>query len=158
MPEITHFGPGKASDNTEAGRVTWFDIDMTVDADRAWLMAWQEINEHTRQGLLEPVRFSHYEQVPDGTFPLHWTAAGLNQAQADTFVNALAALIEPVKTHFLWRPLLRDPNDEMVLEVAVNGKADAVVTFNLRDYGAVPETFNIEVLTPATAIKRVRNE
>ena len=67
MPQITRFGPGKASDNTGAGGVTWFDIDMSVDADRDWLMAWQEINEQTRQALLEPVRFNHYEQVPDGT-------------------------------------------------------------------------------------------
>jgi zinc transporter len=67
MPQITRFGPGKASDNTGAGGVTWFDIDMAVDADREWLMAWQEINEQTRQALLEPVRFNHYEQVPDGT-------------------------------------------------------------------------------------------
>jgi Mg2+ and Co2+ transporter CorA len=67
MPQMTRFGPGKASDNTGAGGVTWFDIDMAVDADREWLMAWQEINEQTRQALLEPVRFNHYEQVPDGT-------------------------------------------------------------------------------------------
>lgn len=90
--------------------------------------------------------------------PAHWTAAGLTRKQAMLFVKGLAALIEPVKTHFLWRPTLRDPNDEMVLEVAVNGGADAIVTFNLRDYGSVPETFNIEVITPATAIRRVRNE
>jgi zinc transporter len=67
MPEIMRFGPGKASDNTGAGGVTWVDIDIAVDADRAWLMAWQEINEQTRQALLEPVHFNHYEQVPDGT-------------------------------------------------------------------------------------------
>jgi zinc transporter len=67
MPEITRFGPGKAADHTGAGGVTWLDIDMAVDADREWLMAWQEINEQTRQALLGPVRFNHYEQVPDGT-------------------------------------------------------------------------------------------
>ena len=67
MPEITRFGPGNAADNTGAGGVTWFDIDIADDADREWLMAWQEINEQTRQALLEPVRFNHYEQVPDGT-------------------------------------------------------------------------------------------
>ena len=67
MPEITRFGPGNAADNTGAGGVTWFDIDIADDADREWLMAWQEIDEQTRQALLEPVRFNHYEQVPDGT-------------------------------------------------------------------------------------------
>ena len=67
MPVMTRFGPGKALDKTGAGGVTWFDIDMAVDADREWLMAWQEISEQTRKALLEPVRFNHYEQVPDGT-------------------------------------------------------------------------------------------
>ena len=92
------------------------------------------------------------------TSPVHWTAAGLTHDQAHVFVEGLTALIEPVKTHYLWRPTLRDPNDEMVLETAVNGRADAIVIFNIRDYGAVPGRFDIEVLTPATAIRRVRNE
>ena len=67
MPEMTRFGPGSSVDHTGAGAITWFDIDIADDADRAWLMAWQEIKEQTRQALLAPVRFSHYEQVPDGT-------------------------------------------------------------------------------------------
>jgi zinc transporter len=67
MPEITRFGSGKALDATGTGGVTWFDIDLAVDADREWLMAWQEISEQTRQALFDPVRFNHYEQVPDGT-------------------------------------------------------------------------------------------
>lgn len=99
-----------------------------------------------------------FEYEAKCTSPTHWTAAGLTQAQAHVFVDGLAALIEPVKTHYLWRPTLRDPNDEIVLETAVNGLANAIVTFNLRDYGATPGTFNIEALTPAVAIRRVRNE
>jgi len=82
----------------------------------------------------------------------------MSRKQAEIFINGVASLVLPVKTHYLWRPMLRDPNDEMVLEVAVNGRADAIVTFNLRDYGDAPKTFNIEVIKPSTAIRRVRNE
>lgn len=88
----------------------------------------------------------------------HWTAAGLTRAQANVFVDGMAALVEPVKTHYLWRPVLRDANDEMVLEVAVNGGADAIVAFNLRDYGSVAGTFSLEMMAPSTAIRRVRDE
>lgn len=102
-----------------------------------------------------PLFFEYEAKCAD---PMHWTAAGLSKEQADIFINGIAGLVSPVKTYYLWRPMLRDPNDEMVLEVAVNGWADAIVTFNLRDYGTVPLEFNIEVIKPSTAIRRVRNE
>jgi predicted nucleic acid-binding protein len=65
-------------------------------------------------------------------------------------------MAEPVGTHYLWRPQLRDPDDEMVLEVAVNGRADVLVTFNVSDYGDAPRRFGVEVLLPRTAIARIR--
>jgi predicted nucleic acid-binding protein len=66
------------------------------------------------------------------------------------------ALVEPVETHFIWRPQLHDPADELVLEAAVNGQAVAIVTFNLRDFRVAPARFGIEVLTSAETIKRIR--
>jgi predicted nucleic acid-binding protein len=86
----------------------------------------------------------------------HRLATGLAERQVDTFVTAVIAMAEPVETHFLWRPQLRDPNDEMVLEAAVNGRADALVTFNLRDFGNVPRRFGVELLLPREAIGRIR--
>jgi predicted nucleic acid-binding protein len=83
-------------------------------------------------------------------------AAGLSGRQVDIFVDAVIAMAEPVETHFLWRPQLRDANDEMVLEVAVNGRADALITFNIRDYGDVPRRFGVDLLLPRTAIARIK--
>ena len=74
----------------------------------------------------------------------------------NVFVDAMVALAEPVAMHFLWRPQLRDPCDEMVLEVAINGEADALVTFNARDFGAAPGHFGVELLLPREAIGRMR--
>ena len=99
-----------------------------------------------------------FEYEAKCTDPEHWAAANLTQEQAMIFVNGLTTLIKPVKTHFLWRPTLRDPNDEMVLEVAANGGAEAIVTFNRQDFGAVPKNFNIKVIRPSTAIWSIRNE
>ena len=99
-----------------------------------------------------------FEYEAKCTDPEHWAAAGLTQGHANIFVNALAALVEPVKIHYLWRPMLRDPNDEMVLEAAVNGAEEAIVTFNLRDFGNAPNRFNIDLMTPSIAIRRVGDE
>lgn len=44
---------------------------------------------------------------------------------------------------------------EMVLEVAINGQADALVTFNRRDFGNAPTRFGIEVLSPQETLKRM---
>jgi putative PIN family toxin of toxin-antitoxin system len=86
----------------------------------------------------------------------HRLAAGLSEREVEIFLDALLAMAEPVKTHFLWRPQLRDPGDEMVLEAAVNGRADALVTFNVRDFGTVPARFGIELIIPREAIGRIR--
>jgi putative PIN family toxin of toxin-antitoxin system len=87
--------------------------------------------------------------------PEHRMEAGLSGRQVEIFLDAIIAMAEPVRTHFLWRPQLRDPNDEMVLEAAVNGKADVLVTFNVRDYGTAAAQFGVEVLLPREAIARI---
>ena len=65
-----------------------------------------------------------YEAVCDQAE--HRLAAGLLQKEVEIFLAAVIAMAEPVETHFLWRPQLRDPGDEMVLEAAGNGRADAL--------------------------------
>lgn len=87
--------------------------------------------------------------------PEHQMAAGLSEQEVHIFVDAVLAMAQSVKIHFLWRPQLRDPADEMVLETAVNGRADLLVTFNERDYGTVPRRFGIDVLTPRLALERI---
>jgi putative PIN family toxin of toxin-antitoxin system len=86
----------------------------------------------------------------------HELAAGFKSEEAEEFVRAAISLMEPITTYFLWRPQLNDPNDEMVLEAAVNGGANVLVTFNKRHFGIVSNRFGIETLTPAEAIKRIR--
>ena len=86
----------------------------------------------------------------------HVSATGLSVAQVGVFLDALADLIVPVETHYLWRPQLRDPGDEMVLESAVNGQAKAIVTFNLRDYGVATNKFGVDVMLPRDALRKVQ--
>lgn len=86
----------------------------------------------------------------------HRTAAGLSEQEVRVFLDAVVALAEPVETHYLWRPQLRDPGDEMVLEAAVNGRAEGLVTFNVRDFGKAPARFGVEVMMPREVMERVR--
>lgn len=75
-------------------------------------------------------------------------ASGLSSADIPVLLDAIAAVAESARLAFLWRPALRDPDDDMVLETAVNGMADAVVTFNIHDFAGVAARFGLEVLTP----------
>lgn len=86
--------------------------------------------------------------------PEHREAAKLSADEVSFFLDALAAVIRPVDTRFLWRPQLRDPGDEFVLEAAVNGQAEAIVTFNLRDFAAAVR-FGVEVITPRELVRRI---
>lgn len=86
----------------------------------------------------------------------HRMAAGLDLRETGIFVDAVIAMCEPVETHYMWRPQLRDPGDELVLEAAVNGQAVAIVTFNRRDFEPANALFNIELLLPADAVRKVK--
>jgi putative PIN family toxin of toxin-antitoxin system len=81
----------------------------------------------------------------------HLAASGLSARDVEVLLDAVAAVAEPVRLAFLWRTLLRDPDDDMVLEAAVNGRADAIVTFNRRDFASVKDQFGIDVLLPGEA-------
>jgi putative PIN family toxin of toxin-antitoxin system len=79
-----------------------------------------------------PALFLEYEDVLRR--PEQRAASGLRVKDVDAILNELAALLEPVLTHYQWRPQLRDPADEMVLEAAANARVDGLVTYNLRDF------------------------
>ena len=133
------------------------DTDVVVAAMRSPAGASAAILRSIRRGeaslLLSVPLAMEYEAVCQQAE--HRLAAGLSQRQVDIFVTAVIAMAEPVETHFLWRPQLRDPGDEMVLAAAVNGRADALVTFNMRDYGEAPSHFGVELLLPRIAIGRI---
>jgi putative PIN family toxin of toxin-antitoxin system len=134
------------------------DTDVVVAALRSPGGASAAIVRLFRQGgatlLISVALALEYEAVCSR--PEHRLGAGLSEHQVNVFVDAIVALAEPVPVHFLWRPQLRDPCDEMVLEVAINGEADALVTFNTRDFGNVPGHFGVDLMLPRDAIVRMR--
>lgn len=82
---------------------------------------------------------------------------GLSADQVNGFLSALAVWVEPVSLHYIWRPQLRDPADEMVLEAAVNARVDALVTRNVKNFSIASSRFGIAVKTPAQALSFLQN-
>lgn len=94
------------------------------------------------------------------TRPEHLDASGLSAEEVNEVLDAFARVCVPVRLRFLWRPRLKDPADEMVLETAVNGAAEGLITFNERHLAAAAREFGIQVMAPCDAWKEVkrRNE
>jgi putative PIN family toxin of toxin-antitoxin system len=82
--------------------------------------------------------------------------SGGTTADMDVILDALAAVLQQVPIWYLWRPQLRDPNDDMVLEAAANAQASHIVTFNVRDYGLAPKRFGITVCRPAELVRQLK--
>jgi putative PIN family toxin of toxin-antitoxin system len=91
------------------------------------------------------------------TRPEHLAVCRISKAEVSRVLDDLAAIAEPVKITFRWRPSLPDPNDDMVLETAVNGNAHGIVTFNLRHFQVTSKTFDCAVLLPREALQQIRS-
>jgi len=83
-------------------------------------------------------------------------ASGLSISDMDQILNILCERGTAVELHYLWRPQLRDDKDEMVLELAVNAAAEAIVTFNRSDFLPAADLFAIPVITPSEFYKSIK--
>lgn len=86
------------------------------------------------------------EHLPPGAMP----------DMALGFLRYLASIAHLQDVHFLWRPFLRDPDDDMVLECAIASGSEFIVTHNVRDFRRVEE-LNVQAITPADFLKLLRS-
>lgn len=133
------------------------DTNVIVAAIRSPTGASAELLRRVRTGAVTMLAsvplFAEYEAV--ATRPEHLEAAGASTTEIERVLDVLARFVERVEIHYLWRPQLRDAADEMVLEVAVNGRAEAIVTFNRADFDTVSARFGIDVILPRDVLRRV---
>lgn len=133
------------------------DTSVVVSAFRSRSGASNAVMRRVAAGIVVPLAtpalFLEYEDVLKR--PAQRAVSGLSLADVDLVLAALASATLAVETHFMWRPQLRDANDEMVLEAAVNGRAAAIVTHNERDFMAAAPRFGLEVLTPRRLLQRI---
>lgn len=79
----------------------------------------------------------------------------LNDQEINRFIDDLCLISDHQKINFLWRPFLRDPSDDMVLETAFNAGADAIITYNLKDFANVEERLGIKVMIPKDLLRQI---
>jgi len=120
----------------------------------------------SRQGasfrLIELLRAGKFEigiSVPlaleyEDVLMRHATSLGLRRSAVTTIVDYLCAVGKRQSIHFLWRPLLRDPNDEFVLEVAVAAGCKYIVTHNVRDFAGA-ERLGVTILRPGQFLRHL---
>ena len=116
----------------------------------------KEIGRDNFQYVLSVPLFLEHEDVLNR--PEFLLRSGLNSQDVKVFLDMLA--LKSIKTHihYLWRPFLKDPKDDMVLELAVNGIADAIITFNHKDFVGVQDQFGVAVIRPADYYKQTVEE
>ena len=71
----------------------------------------------------------------------------INKNDVENFLDYICKVSEHTKVHFLWRPTLSDPSDDMLLELAVAANATYIITFNIADFKAARQ-FNIKIIKP----------
>ena len=103
--------------------------------------------------LLTPALFLEYEDVLKR--PEQLRASKLTISQVDQRLAALASAAESVTVHYVWRPQLPDPGDELVFEAAVNGRAEALVTYNVRDFVGAASRFGLRIMRPAEVMEEM---
>lgn len=140
-----------------------YDMRYTLDTD-VLVSALLSATGASRR-LLELLDEERFEAVVNVSMMLEYEAvlkqpdnlraAGLTAEEIDLFLDSLALIVIPVSSFFLWRPTLHDPADEHVLAAAINGQADAIVTFNIRHFTQATSRFGIELLRPGEALRRL---
>lgn len=72
--------------------------------------------------------------------------SGLKVSDIDDILDYVCSVANRKKVHYLWRPFLSDPKDDMVLELAVSAGCEIIVTYNKDDFKGV-EQFGVRVMT-----------
>jgi predicted nucleic acid-binding protein len=103
--------------------------------------------------LVTEALFLEYEEVLSR--PEQRVLHGISLPELDVLLRGLAFKMEAVEVYFHWRPQVADPDDEMVVEAALNGRADVILTHNVRDFAGILEKFNVRVLRPSDLLKEL---
>jgi putative PIN family toxin of toxin-antitoxin system len=133
------------------------DTSVLISALRSEKGASAEVIRRATLGemtiLMDSKLAYEYRDVAFRTQKLH--GSGKSREQTAAILDLIEAQAEAVNIYFTPRPLSPDPNDDMVLDVAINGNASAIVTFNSKHFREAAARYNIGVLTPAELLAEI---
>ena len=78
----------------------------------------------------------------------------LTEDEINDILDYLCGMAKQQEIFFLWRPFLQDAKDDMILEVAVSGECEIIVTYNKKDFVGV-EQFGLQVMTPKEFLETI---
>lgn len=125
-------------------------FDSPSGASRRLLM---QVLDRKAELLVSASLMLEYEAVL--TRPRVLRMIGIDAAEVLAVLDELSGLCVPVAFDYRWRPVARDPDDDLVIETAINGRADVIATFNVADMTAGAARFAIAVERPATVLRRL---
>jgi len=133
------------------------DTSILVAAIRSPLGASKALLDAALSGkvelLISAALVLEYEAVL--TRSEHLDVGGFALGEIQELLDTICETGTKVTVRWHWRPQLHDPNDEMVLETAINGSANAIVTFNRSDFIHAGKHFGLKILSPREALERV---
>lgn len=121
------------------------------------LILWivnQYKNSHKKYNVISNTLVTEYEDVLTRDKNIE-KFKNFSIDEVKEFIDGICLISNHQKINFLWRPFLKDSNDDMVLEVAFNSRADYIVTHNIKDFKGVKENFNIEIVTPKEFLLKI---
>jgi putative PIN family toxin of toxin-antitoxin system len=90
-----------------------------------------------------------YEEVAKRLLDL-----SLTDEEIDDILDYMCAVAQQQQVFYLWRPFLKDPKDDMVLELAVTAYCDFIVTYNQKDFEGI-ERFGLRAVTPREFLQQI---
>lgn len=113
-----------------------------------------EVLDGQAELLVSTTLMIEYEAVL--TRPANLVKFGIEVTDVIAVLDEIAAICTPVAFNYRWRPSANDADDDLVLETAINGMADAIASFNLADMMASAAPFGIPVERPSQTLRRLR--
>ena len=103
------------------------------------------------QIILSTTLLFEYEDILNRKKP----ELGLSEKQIEAVLDNLCRLSDHQKVYYLWRPFLKDPNDDHILELAVASQTEIIVTHNIKDFNGI-DNFGIRAITPKQLLKEIK--